>query len=629
MSEQKYYDVDYLSVKRRLKSFLSEQTAFKDYNFEGSAISMWMHFIAFIVVYINSVLNFFSNEMFIDSARLEDNVLKHAYQKNYLPRRRVASHIVVSIKNNHTSTITIPIGTTFQMGLVKLTNIEEIVITASSTSEVTLYQGEYITVTHSFEGKDFETIRLVDRSEVAQNYFFVSVNGVVWNSVFDDMNFRGANVYFIRYLRNFDIRFDEANGLFNVPNLGDNIQVKYIKTDGAALNGTTFASSITMPTFAQANLLSVLTSDVLKDGYDEESLDSIALKAPINQATAGRVVNERDYNYKINQAPLSENFYELVAYSSHRDFINQDHEQVPLLDSDTVRKDVGFYVYSGIKRTVDDFIATYNFRMTTAEHSSIIDYLGHYRHMQTFPKFKVTNVLRLKPLLSIKLLGGFDVNKLEFENEIYQHIEDNYVGYNKSINKSEMTRFLKQYDFVDYVDINYSCDVVIDAALNQMKVDDVSGFKVGMYVQDGATVGAGFIVEIWEAKKILVIRRTSFYNFQAGTISSSSGSAPTANIIANYQNAVVRLFTSIAQSSIGGNFVYDDAGNIKRKSNGAIIGSVNYDVGFIEFSDIFPHPTPDIIPRVTFSVTINDTINISTQRELFLDHQRAEVTYLT
>ena len=635
MKQDRFYDVDYLSVKRRLKEYLAEQTVFKDYNFEGSAISMWLHFVAYAIVYINTILNFFANEMFIDSARIDENVLKHAYQKNYLPKRKHAPNVTVTIENQNTiDEIVIPKGSKFTMGGVKLTNIETISIDPQQTVEVILYQGEYVNVQHIFQDTYNETIRLEHREHVAQNYFHVTINGVKWISVFEDQNFHGSNIFFIKYIRNFDIRFDDGE-LFNRPNEGDIINVDYIRTDGAAYNNTSFTGLIGVD-IVESNQLEIRAIGLLKDGKQEEAFDLIAYRAPLNYATAGRISIEQDYQYKIKECPVAFKFFDMSVYSSHRDAVTKEH-QIPVqaFDSEEYKRDLGFYVYSAMKRTLQNFTPVYDSIITSDytidkiddnEYKAIVDYLEKYRHMQTFDKYKAPSVLQVYPIIRIKTLGGFSVDTYTFEKGIFDYVENNHVGFNKIISKSDLIAHIKQSAFVDYVDLTFRGIIRPFPAPMLIYVESIFGFEKYEEVRNNAETFRGKVLEIWEEKKTLVVLRTTdAYVAPSELNGQESGASSDVTLIFNKR--ISRLYKSIKEDSMNGEIregvsINDDSGDIVEGAN--VIGDVDYETGYITLEDEFNYATDE--PHLEFE--FEDDIEIHATKELMLDHKKAEVEYL-
>ena len=71
-------DLDFDQVKSNFKNFLSQQTQFSDYNFEGSGMSILMDLLAYNTHYLAFHSNMLANEMFIDTALTRDAAVSHA-----------------------------------------------------------------------------------------------------------------------------------------------------------------------------------------------------------------------------------------------------------------------------------------------------------------------------------------------------------------------------------------------------------------------------------------------------------------------------------------------------------------------------------------------------------------------
>ncbi len=629
MAYKEFYDVDYESVKSRLKTFLSQQTTLKDYNFEGSAISSWINFCAYIIMYLNSILNFVGNELFIQTAQLEENIYKSAYQLNYLPRRKSAPKITLVVTNTKTSDVLIPAYTSFIMESIRLITIEDFTIPASSSMDIEAYEGQLITYEHTFLGEDFESFYLADKETVDQENFALFVNSVQWKSVYEQQNYYLANNYFIRYLDNFEIRFDKYDGFFNVPAAGDSIQVKYIKTNGALYNGLTYEKAILFETaFLDSGYLSTLTTDVLKDGLDEEEMQSIASNAPLFFSGAGRCVTEDDYRNKITELPLYHNMADMTIYSSHRDIVTLLDEYPTETLTTSSKLDKGYFIFSGLRRTVDenDLSVTYEF-MTSEEQNSVITFFEPFKFIQVFGKYKKPNILRVYPSITVKMLRDFDIDKVAFELAIHDYMETK-VKFNSSFNISELITFIKSFDFVNYCSVTYRTFVSFPKALNFVKVNSVTGFEVGDTVSglySGHTV-SGIITLINSFRNELVIERTTTDIFHSGMTITNGTTSTTTNTV--FASVVIRLDREVVQNSISGNlggFVITDNGLGSILINGVYSGTINYDTGYIEIQDKFYFNTYNVM---SFEVEFADDIAIEFNKETFLDHDRAYMEYI-
>ena len=90
-----FTDLDFNQIKTSLKDYLKSNSNFTDYDFEGSNLSSIIDVLAYNT-YINSYnANMVSNEVFIDSATLRENVVSLARNIGYTPRSRTASRAII------------------------------------------------------------------------------------------------------------------------------------------------------------------------------------------------------------------------------------------------------------------------------------------------------------------------------------------------------------------------------------------------------------------------------------------------------------------------------------------------------------------------------------------------------
>jgi hypothetical protein len=92
-----FYDLTLESIKAKFIAFLQAQDEFKDYNFEGSALNSLIGLLSYGIQYDTFYLNMVANELFINSAEISDNIKKSANMLNYLPRRKKAASIDVTV----------------------------------------------------------------------------------------------------------------------------------------------------------------------------------------------------------------------------------------------------------------------------------------------------------------------------------------------------------------------------------------------------------------------------------------------------------------------------------------------------------------------------------------------------
>ena len=83
-----FSNLDFDQVKTSLKEYLRANSTFTDYDFEGSNLSSIIDLLAYNTYITSYNASMVSNEVFIDSATLRENVVSLARNIGYLPRSR-------------------------------------------------------------------------------------------------------------------------------------------------------------------------------------------------------------------------------------------------------------------------------------------------------------------------------------------------------------------------------------------------------------------------------------------------------------------------------------------------------------------------------------------------------------
>ena len=115
-------NIDFQSIKSQFVDFLNrEQSQFKDYDFEGSNMSVLLDVLAYNTFMNNYYTNMAINEMFLDSAVLRNSIVSHAKELNYIPRSKQSAKAVVRITIRDSSetnpTIEMPAFTEFSASI--------------------------------------------------------------------------------------------------------------------------------------------------------------------------------------------------------------------------------------------------------------------------------------------------------------------------------------------------------------------------------------------------------------------------------------------------------------------------------------------------------------------------------
>ena len=104
--------LDFDGLRSNLRTYLQGQDRFKDYDFEGSNMSVLLDILAYNTYQNAFYLNMIGNEMFLDTATLRDSIVSHAKELNYLPRSYTSAvatiEVSINVTNNSIYTITLP-----------------------------------------------------------------------------------------------------------------------------------------------------------------------------------------------------------------------------------------------------------------------------------------------------------------------------------------------------------------------------------------------------------------------------------------------------------------------------------------------------------------------------------------
>lgn len=315
-----YLSLDFNTALEKLKSELKKSDTFKDYNYNGSNISILMELMS----YFSDLNTFFSNKMFknvfSETSDIYECVNRLSRQKGYEPKgkRSGRATINLTIDNIHVGDI-IKVYPWKQFDSGRLTESEEqikystisttegISTGTSHTIEVPIKQGEVLNLT-GFTGEDLIDNELILPSDYAYDNEIndtnpsiqLSVNGVIWNRISDFFNeidplTNEDNVYMFiydKYERN-KISFNSTR---NVPEKSDIIEITALKSLG--VNGSIGADSDEEWTFDNTKNVEINYNNVLSF-IDNDSL-SLSLTAASIGASDPETIAEIKNNSQSN-----------------------------------------------------------------------------------------------------------------------------------------------------------------------------------------------------------------------------------------------------------------------------------------------------------------------------------------
>lgn len=164
--------LEFEQIKSSIKSYIQSKTDFKDYDFEGSNLSMLIDILSYNTLYTSYNVNMSSNELNLDTAVLRDNVVSIAKRLGYNPSSYTSASVSLDIKvseiQNYDS-VRIEAGPILAASAngKNYTFIlrDPLEIDVRSRSEITFKNIEVL------EGSDFSISYTVDSSNENQRFF--------------------------------------------------------------------------------------------------------------------------------------------------------------------------------------------------------------------------------------------------------------------------------------------------------------------------------------------------------------------------------------------------------------------------------------------------------------------------
>jgi hypothetical protein len=322
--------LDFDTIKSKLKDYLKQQTEFADYDFEASGLSNILDVLAYNTHFTGLNANFALNESFINTAQLRSSVTALAEGLGYVPRSYVSPEAALNLSISITaaprpSSIILPRNTQFT------TSVDETSYTFQTREAFTandngsgVYQflnstgGTGIPV---FEGTEKTKTFFVGDTTDTQIYVIpdvtidtttirVRVFPTASSTTFDTytdikkaIKIENESTYYqIKEVPNgyYELIFGDGLTTGKAPVAGNKIVIDYLSTQGGAANtATTFTPSSTITVNSVAYNITTVTESNAAGGAFKESIESIRQNAPIAFTSQRRLVTAEDYRGQI------------------------------------------------------------------------------------------------------------------------------------------------------------------------------------------------------------------------------------------------------------------------------------------------------------------------------------------
>jgi len=325
-----FSNVNFDQIKQSIQDYLKANSNFTDYDFEGSNLSTIVDALAYNTYITSYNANMVTNEVFLDSATLRENVVSLARNIGYVPKSRksAVANISFSVDASGTDAVTL----TLKAGIVALSNkkfnnnsyifsiVDDITVPVDSTgiaffNNVNIYEGTYVTQNWSVSSRNPNqryyltnsgidtsrlkvTVRESEQSTVSRTYSqFSSLVGVTPTST----------VYYLQESpgERYELLF--GDGVFGTALQEPNyVTANYITCNGADANGIsafTYAGRLidNEGRVVTRGVSLLATNSAAQGGTAIESSESVRKYAPQIYASQNRAVTAADYESVVPQ----------------------------------------------------------------------------------------------------------------------------------------------------------------------------------------------------------------------------------------------------------------------------------------------------------------------------------------
>ena len=321
-----FSNLDFDQVKESIKDYLRANSNFTDYDFEGSNLTTIIDTLAYNTYITSYNANMVSNEVFIDSATLRENVVSLARNIGYVPRSRKSSCARVSfdvdVSNTTAVTVTLKAGvvaTSRSTGVRRTKNFIFSIpndITAQVNSDgrarftnIKIFEGTYVNQTFTVDSNNPNQKFILPNSGIDTDLISVIVRDTegstvsrkfdMFESLFDVT--KDTRAFFLQEISQERYELLFGDGIFGVKLENSNfVEASYITCNGSEANNISnfnFIGNLVDNNGASisSGVSIISTEEASGGGKAIESVESVKKYAPQIYASQNRAVTASDY----------------------------------------------------------------------------------------------------------------------------------------------------------------------------------------------------------------------------------------------------------------------------------------------------------------------------------------------
>lgn len=321
-----FSDLEFSQIKDSIKDYLRANSNFTDYDFEGSNLSTIIDTLAYNTYITSYNANMVTNEVFIDSATLRENVVSLARNIGYVPRSKKASYanVTFTVDASATTAVTVTLkagsvmtSTSTQTNKSKnfiFSILNDITVPVNSSgqavfSDIKICEGTYITQPYTVDGSNPNQKFILPNTGIDTGLLSVVIKDTkdstvkkkftLFDSLFD-VN-ASTRAYFLQEIGNENYELLFGDGVFGEKLQDKNyIEASYIVTSGPSANSIERFKFIGNLESNNGDIISSKVSVISTEqksigGKNIESVASIKKYAPQIYASQNRAVTAADY----------------------------------------------------------------------------------------------------------------------------------------------------------------------------------------------------------------------------------------------------------------------------------------------------------------------------------------------
>jgi hypothetical protein len=627
-------ELDFDEIKNNLKLFLSQQSEFTDYDFEGSGLSVLLDILAYNTHYNAYYLNMVANEAFLDTALLRDSVVSHAKTLGYVPYSQKAPIATINFtcqsSNNNPGKLLIPSGYSFLSNQIDNSTynfvvLEDVIVSKANSQYIfenlQIYEGQLLTYNfvHDESTNPKRVFTLPDTNvdtstiKVLVSNSSSNTNFEVFRRVEDINEVEGTDpIFFVQETREQKYQVYFGNGSIGktIPD-GAVVAISYLVTEGIAANkANNFVATTPLIDINAESINNFIINPIVaaSGGSDREDVDTIKLLAPSQFVSQNRLVTKNDYASYLTRTYLAADSISVwggeeqsqksygkifIAIKPKEGFFISETEKRRIVTDILQPKNV---VGTNVEILDPEFIfikttsrVRYDKDKTTRTPSNLID--------------SITNsIIQYKNNFIDNFNSVFILSKLENQIDL---TDPSIIGSETSIRVEK--RIVPSLNTVSSYIIDFGIPINRGTLLNRLVSND---FRI----LDGTVIRVAQIEETPESftgvEQILISDPGSNYTSSPTVTITGDGFGATAeativngkvqsititNRGANYTRAIVSIsggggFGATATALVSGKIgnlrvIYYDE-NAEKRVIKREIGTINYDTGLIEINDL-------------------------------------------